>query len=120
MLALLKGRRVPSVPPGRSDSNPPRFRGNSKYLVKKQSKEKELSYDVFKHELVPQHLLLKPKEAEEVLERYHIQPFQLPYIKSSDPTVRGIGGKPGDIVKVIRKSATAGESDFYRYVVEDF
>ncbi len=89
-------------------------------MVKKQSKEKEPSYDVFKHELVPRHILLKSAEAKEVLERYHIKPFQIPYIKSTDPAVRAIGAKPGDIVKVVRRSATAGESDFYRYVVEDF
>ena len=89
-------------------------------MVKKQIKEKELSYDLFKHDLVPKHILLKPNEAKEVLERYHIKPFQIPYVKSTDPAVRAIGAKPGDIVKVIRKSATAGESDFYRYVVEDF
>ena len=88
-------------------------------MVKKQVKEKEHSYDVFKHELVPKHVLLKPNEASGILERYHIKPFQLPYIKSTDPAVRAIGAKPGDLVKVIRKSATAGESDFYRYVVED-
>jgi DNA-directed RNA polymerase subunit H len=89
-------------------------------LVKKQKEEKEPSYDVFKHELVPKHILLSPDEAKSVLERYHIKPFQLPYVKSSDPAVRKIGAKPGDIVKVIRISQTAGESDFYRYVVEEF
>jgi DNA-directed RNA polymerase subunit H len=89
-------------------------------LVKKQIKEKEPSYDVFKHELVPKHVLLSAEETKQVLDRYHIKPFQIPYIKSTDPAVRAIGAKPGDIVKVIRKSATAGESDFYRYVVEDF
>jgi DNA-directed RNA polymerase subunit H len=89
-------------------------------LVKKQSKEKEPSYDVFKHDLVPKHVLLTAAESKKVLELYHIKPFQIPYIKSTDPAVRAIGAKPGDIVKVIRRSATAGESDFYRYVVEDF
>ncbi|HVH14414.1 MAG TPA: DNA-directed RNA polymerase subunit H [Candidatus Angelobacter sp.] len=89
-------------------------------MVKKQVKEKEPSYDIFKHDLVPKHVLLKPNEAKEVLERYHIRPYQIPYVKSTDPAVRAIGARPGDIVKVIRKSATAGESDFYRYVVEDF
>jgi DNA-directed RNA polymerase subunit H len=89
-------------------------------LVKKQSKEKEPSYDVFKHDLVPKHVLLTAPESKKVLELYHIKPFQIPYIKSTDPAVRAIGAKPGDIVKVIRRSATAGESDFYRYVVEDF
>jgi len=89
-------------------------------LVKKQDKEKELSYDVFKHELVPKHIRLKPEQAKDVLGRFHIKPFQLPYIKSSVPAARTVGAKPGDIIKVIRRSATAGESDFYRYVVEDF
>jgi DNA-directed RNA polymerase subunit H len=89
-------------------------------LVKKQEKEKEPSYDVFQHDLVPKHVLLKPDEAKDVLGQYHIHPFQLPYIKSSDPAARAVGAKPGDVIKVIRKSPTAGESDFYRYVVEEF
>ena len=89
-------------------------------MVKKQDKEKEPSYDVFQHELVPKHILLKPEEAKQVLERYHIKPFQIPYIKSSDPAARAVGAKLGDIIRVIRRSSTAGESDFYRYVVEEF
>ena len=89
-------------------------------MVKKQDKEKEPSYDVFQHELVPKHILLKPAEAKEVLERYHIKPFQLPYINASDPAVRAVGAKPGDITRVIRRSPTAGESDFFRYVVDEF
>ncbi len=89
-------------------------------MVKKQDKQTEPSYDVFQHELVPKHSLLKPEEARQVLERYHIRPFQLPYIKASDPAARAVGAKPGDIIRVVRKSSTAGESDFYRYVVEEF
>ena len=89
-------------------------------MVKKQDKEKEPSYNIFKHELVPEHILLKPEQAKHVLEKYHIQPFQLPYINASDPAARAVGAKPGDIIRVIRRSPTAGESDFYRYVVEEF
>ncbi len=89
-------------------------------MVKKQDKEEEPSYDIFQHELVPKHMLLNPQEAKHVLEHYHIKPFQLPYINASDPAARAVGAKPGDIIRVIRKSSTAGESDFYRYVVEEF
>ena len=120
LLGLLNGRLLSLAQPGRSDSTRPSAEVVASNLVKKQIKEKEPSYDIFKHDLVPKHVLLKPNEAKEVLERYHIKPFQIPYVKSTDPAVRAIGAKPGDIVKVIRKSATAGESDFYRYVVEDF
>ncbi len=89
-------------------------------MVKKQDKQKEPSYNVFEHELVPKHVLLKPDEARQVLDQYHIKPFQIPYIKDSDPAARAIGAKPGDIIRVIRRSPTAGESNFYRYVVEEF
>ena len=68
--------------------------------------------DVTKHEIMTR------KEAEEVLEKYHCKATDLPLIFVTDPAIIGIGVKPGDMIKVTRKSATAGESFYYRYVVE--
>lgn len=76
-------------------------------------------FNIFKHELVPKHEILPPKEAKELLEEYHIEPHQLPRIKSSDVAVIAIGAKPGDIIKITRKSPTAGEHVAYRLVVID-
>ncbi|MCX8170487.1 MAG: DNA-directed RNA polymerase subunit H [Candidatus Bathyarchaeota archaeon] len=76
------------------------------------------SFNIFKHYLVPKHEILSPEERKMVLEKYRIEPYKLPRIKTSDPIVRVIGAKPGDIVKIIRRSPTAGESVYYRYVVE--
>ncbi len=73
---------------------------------------------VIRHEYVPEHILLSREEAEEVLKRYHVRPNQLPFILASDPAIRNLNAKPGDIVKIIRKSPTAGVSIYYRYVVE--
>jgi DNA-directed RNA polymerase subunit H len=42
----------------------------------------------------------------------------LPKIKMSDPAVKEIGAKPGDIIKIIRESETAGQSEFFRLVIE--
>jgi DNA-directed RNA polymerase subunit H len=42
----------------------------------------------------------------------------MPQIKANDPAVKAIGARPGDLLKIIRKSATAGEHIAYRYVVE--
>ena len=81
--------------------------------------EKRRVFNIFEHELVPRHVLLKKKEAEEILTRYHIKAFQLPYIKESDPAVRELGGKPGDVVKILRRSSTAGQVEVYRHVIED-
>lgn len=77
-----------------------------------------LAFDIFKHELVPKHELLEPEEKEKVLAEYRVQPYQLPRIRASDPAVKAIGARPGDIVRIIRKSTTAGRYVSYRYVVE--
>jgi len=80
--------------------------------------EKEAKLDILNHELVPKHSILTKEEAEELRKRYKIELYQLPYIKSSDPVAEIIGAKPGDVVKIIRKSPTAGEAVAYRYVLE--
>ena len=74
--------------------------------------------NLFEHELVPKHEILTPEEREEVLRRYRIKPYQMPYIKASDPVARAIGAKPGDVLRIIRKSPTAGRYISYRYVIE--
>jgi DNA-directed RNA polymerase subunit H len=75
-------------------------------------------FEIFDHGLVPKHEILSKKEKTEVLAQYKIQPYQMPQIKANDPAVKAIGARPGDMLKVIRKSATAGEHVAYRYVVE--
>jgi len=75
-------------------------------------------FDIFEHALVPMHEILGEKEKEQLLAQYKIHPYQMPQIKSTDPAVKAIGAKPGDILKIIRKSSTAGEHIAYRYVVE--
>ena len=52
------------------------------------------------------------------MQEFHIQPHQLPYLKASDPTSQSLHAEPGDIIRITRKSATAGEVIVYRYVVE--
>jgi DNA-directed RNA polymerase subunit H len=68
--------------------------------------------------LVPEHILLTEEEAAEVLKRYNITPGQLPKIKTSDVVVKQIGAKPGDILKITRKSLTAGKAVAYRLIIE--
>ena len=70
------------------------------------------------HMLVPKHEIMQIKEAEQVLEKYHCKSIELPLIFVSDPAIVGLGVKPGDMIKITRKSATAGESFYYRYVIE--
>jgi len=70
------------------------------------------------HVLVPKHEIMAKKDAEEVLKTYNCRTTDLPLIFVSDPAIIGLGVKPGDMIKITRKSATAGKSLYYRYVVE--
>jgi len=70
------------------------------------------------HILVPKHEIITLEEAKQVLEKYHCKAIELPLIFGSDPAIVGLGVKPGDMIRITRTSATAGESFYYRYVVE--
>lgn len=76
------------------------------------------AFEIFGHELVPKHELLTLEERKKILAEYRVQPYQLPRIRAADPAAKAIGARPGDIVRVIRKSPTAGKYVSYRYVVE--
>ncbi len=84
---------------------------------KSKKEEVEEGIDIFIHELVPKHRVLSEEEKEEVLKRYNAKLMDLPRILVSDPVVRRLGAKPGDVIEIIRKSPTAGESKYYRVVV---
>jgi DNA-directed RNA polymerase subunit H len=75
-------------------------------------------FDIFEHALVPFHEILTEKEKNQLLAQFKVKPYQMPQIKSGDPAVKAIGAKPGDVLKITRKSTTAGEHVTYRYVVE--
>ncbi len=70
------------------------------------------------HIYVPKHEIISKKEALEILAEFNCQPTELPLIFSSDPAIVGLGVKPGDMIKITRKSRTSGKGIYYRYVVE--
>ena len=79
--------------------------------------------DIRSHKLVPEHILLADEERQAVLKRYQIMIDNLPKILITDPVIRLMGTperpvNPGDVVKIIRKSPTAGTAIAYRVVVK--
>lgn len=76
---------------------------------------KKLKID--KHSLTPKHIKLSEKEKEAVLKKYNISLNELPKILKDDSSIQKLGVKPGDVIKIIRNSPTAGEAIFYRGVI---
>ena len=75
-------------------------------------------FNILNHELVPKHIILNQEERKEVLDKYKIKPENLPKILLSDPAVKASKAKEGDIIKLIRKSRTAGTSVYFRVVIK--
>ena len=73
--------------------------------------------DVTKHHLVPKHQKASEREKKELLEKHAITFDQLPRIFKEDPAIIALDVQDGDLIKITRKSPTAGETIFYRRVV---
>ena len=74
--------------------------------------------DISEHKLVPKHTILNDKEKEELLRKYKINLNQLPRLITSDPMIKKLNAKVGDVVKIERLSATSGKTIYYRVVVK--
>ena len=80
-------------------------------------REEDLLVNISRHELVPKHILLSPEEKQGLLQRYRLKETQLPRIKLDDPMARYLGLRRGNVVKIIRKSETAGRYASYRWAL---
>ncbi len=91
----------------------------AKKTVKKKKVEEEVPpFKVSTHFLIPKHELLTKEESSQVLAKFNSSPKQFPYILVTDPIAKETGAKPGDFIRISRRSETAGASTYYRYVVE--
>ncbi|MCW3989760.1 MAG: DNA-directed RNA polymerase subunit H [Candidatus Bathyarchaeota archaeon] len=75
------------------------------------------TFDLFEHEYVSPAELVSEDGKQALLEKYHCELYQFPWIKVSDPVAIILGAGPGEVIKINLESRTAGLSVSYRYVV---
>jgi len=74
--------------------------------------------EVEKHILVPEHRKLSEEEKEQILKKYNTKEKNFPKIMRTDPAIKNLNVKEGDIIEIKRKVLTTGETySYYRVVV---
>lgn len=58
------------------------------------------------------------EDVELLFSTYRISTEDLPRIYHDDPAMLAIGAKINDVIKIVRKSLTAGRAESYRIVVK--
>jgi len=61
---------------------------------------------------------LSKEEAEKLLKFYNVTKNEIPRIKKTDPALKDMDVKVGDIIKITRESPTSGVAIYYRVVIE--
>jgi DNA-directed RNA polymerase subunit H len=74
--------------------------------------------NVLDHTMVPKHQIMSEEEVAGLLSRYTITNEQLPKMYHDDPAAKTIEAKPGDVIRIIRTSQTAGRAESYRLVIK--
>ncbi len=75
------------------------------------------TFNVLEHMMVPDHRIMEGEEITSLLSSYHLTLEQLPKIYHDDPAVKAIKAKPGDVIRIVRDSQTAGRAESYRLVI---
>jgi len=79
---------------------------------------KYLQFNILNHILVPEHIIMKDTEVNDVMKRYNITDSnQFPDISRFDPVSRAIGLRPGQVCHIIRPSETSVTTDYYRICI---
>jgi DNA-directed RNA polymerase subunit H len=71
------------------------------------------------HDLIPEHEKLTDEEKQAFLDEYEISMRELPKIKQDDPAIQHLDVEPNDVIKIHRESSTAGQTKYYRGVIDE-
>lgn len=75
----------------------------------------KLQFNLLEHDFVSPHTILSDEESTKVMKKYNImENSQMPNISRFDPVALAIGMRPGEVCKIVRKSRTAIQADYFR------
>lgn len=77
-----------------------------------------LQFNILEHSLVPDMTIMSEKQTADVMTKFNIKSLkQFPEISRFDPQALALSMRPGQVAKIIRKSITALETEYYRVCI---
>lgn len=76
----------------------------------------EFKFSLLDHELIPEVCTISNEESSDLLIFYKTKDSNLPRIQQTDPVVRYLGAKKGEILRFTRPSESAGVYSYWRIV----
>jgi DNA-directed RNA polymerase subunit H (RpoH/RPB5) len=77
-----------------------------------------LQFNILEHSLVPNMTIMSEKETQDIMKKFNIKSLkQFPEISRFDPQALALSMRPGQVAKIIRKSITALETEYYRVCI---
>jgi len=70
---------------------------------------------ILKNRYTPKHEILSPEEKEKILKELGVKEEEMPKILSTDPVVKAIGAKKGDLIRITREDDLSGYRRKYYY-----
>lgn len=74
--------------------------------------------DILQHVLVPAYKVMGEDEILSLLKQFKCRKSDLPKIFFSDPIVKKLESKIGDVLEITRKSGVTGTAKHYRVVID--
>lgn len=76
-----------------------------------------MAFSLMDNENVPFHEIVPVTEANDILAKLGVQRDQMPILLADDPVCQELQARRGDLIRIYRKSPTAGISIYYRVVL---
>lgn len=108
--------KIPLGPPNKNIGEAMTEEKPENCAIENGNEKEKKEFKITDHHLVPKHEVMTEKEKEKVMKSFNVTEKQLPKILHSDPVIKEIGAKIGDLIKITRNSQVAGKTVYYRIV----
>lgn len=93
------------------------FLCGERMVEKKAKTEEKDEVIIFDSNIVPKQEIMNKEDKKKLLDEFNISLKQLPRMRQTDPVVKILKAKKGDVLRISRNDPVIGEYFYYRVVI---